>query len=177
MSRNLPYRAGAGDRSPCERGQRRVERLQRAERGDVEPGDDAAGRALAQERGERLDLGQFRHAVQYARIRGAAPCSPGWAGRLVSPSVSRGRALHVPLIRSAGLDGRSGLQRFGVACGQSSGASGRVGHSVCCNLCARLLDAGRLYMLCSRCKETWSGLPVVSIRAVRRRQVTTPVVP
>ena len=54
--------AGAGDGTPVQRGRRRVVRLQRADRGDLDPLDAPADRALTQVGGERLDLGQFRHA-------------------------------------------------------------------------------------------------------------------
>ena len=66
--------AGAGDLLAVQRGRRRVERLQRADRGDVDPLDALADHALAQVRGERLDLRQFGHAAATVPSRrGARP--------------------------------------------------------------------------------------------------------
>ena len=63
-SRNLPYRLAPVTLSAVQRGQRRVEGLDRAERGHVGAHHDASGRALAQERGQRLDFRQFRHGFR-----------------------------------------------------------------------------------------------------------------
>jgi len=60
----LAVPADARDRRTVQRGQRRVERLDRAQRRDVGAHDGAPDRSLAQERGERLDLGQLRHGIK-----------------------------------------------------------------------------------------------------------------
>src|SRR5918998_1512961 len=50
------------DERPLECLQRRVEGLERAERGDVDLGDGASGEPAPQVQGQRLHLGQLRHA-------------------------------------------------------------------------------------------------------------------
>ena len=57
----LAVPAGTGHLPAGDRGRRRVEGLQRADRGHVDPLDAVADRALAQVGGERLHLGQFGH--------------------------------------------------------------------------------------------------------------------
>jgi hypothetical protein len=54
--------------------------LEDADRGDVDPGDRVADRALAQVRGERLDLWEFGHAIQSAR--GCPPTASGLLRRV-----------------------------------------------------------------------------------------------
>jgi hypothetical protein len=59
----LPEPPGSGDLLTVQRGRRRVEGLQRADRGDVDPLDATTDHPLAQVRRERLDLRQFGHAT------------------------------------------------------------------------------------------------------------------
>ena len=64
----------AGDLEAGQGGDRRVVGLQHADRADVDPGDDPADRALAEEPGERLDLGQLRHWTSlHPAARGRSP--------------------------------------------------------------------------------------------------------
>src|SRR4029079_2833051 len=116
----LPVPPGAGDLQPGDRRRWRVEGLQRADRGGGEPGDDVTYRALAQECGERLHLGQLRHAVQYAPTRGQAPVSPqepqeprnpGNGGRQLPPTAASPREPQPPGTPGNGGTGSSHRRR------------------------------------------------------------------
>ena len=52
----LAVAARSGDGEPVQRRHRRIERLDRAERCDVDPSDDASDCPLAEECGERFDF-------------------------------------------------------------------------------------------------------------------------
>ena len=98
MSRNLPCRVTSSTSVPVERRERRVEGLQRAERGDVDLRDRAVGEPAPQVEGQRFHLGQLGHG---ASLGCAPPCPAANAGgsRLATehngdmtsgPSASRG---------------------------------------------------------------------------------------
>jgi hypothetical protein len=67
----LSVPGGVRDRQSGQRRDRRVIRLEHAERGHLDALDAVSGRPLPQVRGEGGDLGEFRHAVQSAGYRGA----------------------------------------------------------------------------------------------------------
>jgi hypothetical protein len=62
----LAVAVDAGDAQAEQGGRRRVVGLEDADRPDVDPRDRAADQPLAQEAGERLDLGQFGHDLTVA---------------------------------------------------------------------------------------------------------------
>ena len=80
----------AGDRPPHERRRRRVHGLQRLDRDHVGPGDRTAAGPRAQEGGERLDLGQLRHALQVPGARRGNPAAA--VGRRIRRGRPRRRA-------------------------------------------------------------------------------------
>ncbi len=53
--------AGAGDGPPVGRRQRRIERLQRTDRGQIDPLDAVTGGPVTEVGGQRFDFGQLRH--------------------------------------------------------------------------------------------------------------------
>ncbi len=63
MSRNLPCRVTSSTSIPSSADQRRVERLERAERREVDPHERAAVEASGEVLGQRLDLRQLGHGA------------------------------------------------------------------------------------------------------------------
>ena len=105
----LAVPAGTGDLEAAERAQRRVERLDRLDRGEVGPRQDAADGVLAQERGQRLHLGQLGHPTiipeggppsrpgfRYRKPRPGARHDAAGAGGIVLPSSGASRRALVP---------------------------------------------------------------------------------
>jgi hypothetical protein len=66
----LAVPADSGDGMAAELGDVRLVGLEHGDRGDIGPLDDTADRPLAQERGERLDLGKFGHNLDSALYAG-----------------------------------------------------------------------------------------------------------
>ena len=111
----LAVPAGAGELPPGRGGDRRVVRLQGADRGDVDPLDAAADGPLAQVRGERLHLWQLGHAcngsvsvsrmkvvVAHNRYRSAQPSGENTIVDQEIAQLRRGRrATVLPFLRDS----------------------------------------------------------------------------
>ena len=109
MSRNLPCRVTSSTKLPLQRGQRRVEGLQRAERRDVDAGDRAAVQPAAQVERQAFDFGQLGHGASLGVDRvtvltGRFACDTGLmhpvtplpaAGEVFLDARGDGRALRV----------------------------------------------------------------------------------
>jgi hypothetical protein len=73
----LAVPADPGDDAAAELGDVRLVGLEHGDRRDIGPLDDTADRPLAQECGERLDLGKFGHNLDSACTRGQGEPRPG----------------------------------------------------------------------------------------------------